>query len=630
MSMARRRLFALAAIAVACSAVAVPAVAEGSTSPTVVIRSVDVGAFPTVAVTVSVPGDVAAGAVQITENGYPVQVLNRRSLIDAGGTLQIVLAIDTSNSVHGVPLASAVEAATAFIQGLPTGVGVGLVTFSDRARVVSPIAVDHAAALQALASMTKTRSGTALYDGLATSAGLFSIPAQRSIVLLTDGANTTGGGDLAAATAAATDVHAAVYTVGLGASVDTPVLQQIADSTNGTYTPAADVDLISIYQGLAKELSNQYVIQYRSHAAGGVQLTIGAQVGTGPVNQAFVQAPRLGPPPPASPVARFLASGWGMASLLALFFLVALTIGLMLAGSGIRARRDRDLARRMSVPASPSDPASRPGQGPGAWIPQPVAAAGKVVAEVGGFEPRLERKLERAGVPMSPGEFVAINVSTVALAVILGLVLRSLTAGIVLVLVGAVGPSLFLNRKLHQRLDDMHRQLADVLMILASSMRAGHSFLQALDTVSKEVGAPSGPEFARVVTEIRLGRSPDDALTALAERVGTEEFRWAMMAVNVQREVGGNLAEVLDTLAQTVREREAVRRQIRVLSAEGRVSMWILTAIPPGICLYIARVNPSYMRLLWTTRLGWLMIVVAVVLMSVGFAVARKVVRIDV
>jgi tight adherence protein B len=221
-------------------------------------------------------------------------------------------------------------------------------------------------------------------------------------------------------------------------------------------------------------------------------------------------------------------------------------------------------------------------------------------------------------------------VGVTVLAVIAGAILHSFAWAIALVVLAGAVPSLVLRRKLNKRLDALHAQLPDVLMILASSMRAGHSFLQALDTVSKEVGDPSGPEFSRVVTEIRLGRTPDDALNALAERVGTEEFKWAMMAVNVQREVGGNLAEVLDTLAQTVREREAVRRQIRVLSAEGRLSMWLLAAIPPAICLYITWVNPTYMRLLWTTHLGWGLIVMAMTLMTVGFFVARKIVRIDV
>src|SRR5205823_3067100 len=115
----------------------------------------------------------------------------------------------------------------------------------------------------------------------------------------------------------------------------------------------------------------------------------------------------------------------------------------------------------------------------------------------------------------------------------------------------------------------------------ASSMRAGHSFLQALDTVSKEVGDPSGPEFARVVTEIRLGRTPDDALTALADRVGTEEFKWAMMAVNVQREVGGNLAELLLALAGTFGAIVMVGLAVTAVQANRRRALELLQAHVP-------------------------------------------------
>src|SRR5207249_53083 len=132
------------------------------------------------------------------------------------------------------------------------------------------------------------------------------------------------------------------------------------------------------------------------------------------------------------------------------------------------------------------------------------------------------------------------------------------------------------------------------------------------------------------VAEIRLGRPFDEALNALAERVGTEEFKWAVMGVNVQREVGGNLAEILDTLAETVREREAVRRQIKVLSAEGRLSVKILIAMPFVMALYLTWVNGSYMRLLWTTRPGIILLVGGAVLMIAGAIWAKKMVRIDV
>src|SRR5207247_10935548 len=143
-------------------------------------------------------------------------------------------------------------------------------------------------------------------------------------------------------------------------------------------------------------------------------------------------------------------------------------------------------------------------------------------------------------------------------------------------------------------------QLPDVLTILASSLRAGHSFLQALDTVSKEIPEPAKAEFNRVVAEIRLGRSTEDSLEALADRVGSEDFKWAVLAVNIQREVGGNLAEILDNVSDTLRERAIMRRQVRVLTAEGRLSAYVLGAMPFGIGLYMFAVNREYISLLFT------------------------------
>ena len=210
------------------------------------------------------------------------------------------------------------------------------------------------------------------------------------------------------------------------------------------------------------------------------------------------------------------------------------------------------------------------------------------------------------------------------------LIFRSVLLALVIGAVGAYIPFLLLSRRMKKRLNQLNDQLPDILMTLASSMRAGHSFLQALDTVSKEVGDPAGPEFNRVVTEIRLGRPFEDAMSRLGDRVGTEEFKWATLAINVQREVGGNLAEVLDTLSETVRERDQVRRQIRVLSAECRLSVKILIALPFLIALFMTWSNMSYMRLLWTTKPGLIFTAVAVVLMVIGAIWSSRVVKIDV
>jgi tight adherence protein B len=196
--------------------------------------------------------------------------------------------------------------------------------------------------------------------------------------------------------------------------------------------------------------------------------------------------------------------------------------------------------------------------------------------------------------------------------------------------VAAVGPRVALKVALDRRADKLREQLPDVLTIMASSLRAGHSFLQSLDTVAKEISQPARDEFARVVAEVRLGRPVEDSLEALADRVGSADFRWAVLAVNIQREVGGNLAEILDTVSDTLRERAMMRRQIKVLTAEGRLSAWVLTLLPIGIGLYMFSVNPDYIGVLFTDRLGWVMLGVAVVLMGLGILWMRKIVDIDV
>jgi tight adherence protein B len=191
-------------------------------------------------------------------------------------------------------------------------------------------------------------------------------------------------------------------------------------------------------------------------------------------------------------------------------------------------------------------------------------------------------------------------------------------------------PILVLTFAMRRRLGRLHGQVVDVLMIIASSLRAGHSFLQAMDMVSKEIAEPAAGEFSRAISEIRLGRPIEDALRAMGQRIGSEDFDWAMMAVNIQRDVGGNLAEILDTVGETLRDRQTVRRQVKVLAAEGKLSARILTVLPFFIGLYIAKINPGYLNLLFSTGVGVMMLVTASVLMLLGIFIMRKMVSIDV
>jgi len=332
------------------------------------------------------------------------------------------------------------------------------------------------------------------------------------------------------------------------------------------------------------------------------------------------------------------ASFWGTpAAQIVLAVLVGgavFALGWLLLGTATRAKKDRQIAARMASitgVGTTVQPIGSPSEGSQGWIPERVTKFGRRFADSRGFSDRLDAELESAGVSIRSGEFVVLSVVAFIVGAVLGAAL--LRSGLLALIVGAacgVGPTIVLRMALRKRTEKMREQLPDVLTILASSLRAGHSFMQALDTVAREIAQPAAVEFQRVVAEIRLGRATDDALEALAARVGSADFRWAVLAVNIQREVGGNLAEILDNVADTLRERATVRRQVRVLTAEGRLSAWVLAGLPIAIGIYMYAVNPDYIGLLFTTKLGLFMLGTAVVLMVLGVLWMRKIVDIDV
>lgn len=309
-------------------------------------------------------------------------------------------------------------------------------------------------------------------------------------------------------------------------------------------------------------------------------------------------------------------------------------LGWLLLGTASRAKKDREMAARMAAVSgigAARNPVGEQPEGSQGWIPDRVTKFGTRFANSRGFSDRLDAELESAGVSVRSGEFVVLSVVAFVVGAVIGAAL--LRAGLLGLIVGAacgMGPTVALRFSLRRRTEKMREQLPDVLTVLASSLRAGHSFMQALDSVAREIPQPAATEFQRVVAEIRLGRPIDEALEALAIRVGSPDFKWAVLAVNIQREVGGNLAEILDNVADTLRERAMMRRQIKVLTAEGRLSAWVLVALPIAIALYMFAVSPDYIGLLVTTKLGLFMLGTAVILLGLGVVWMRKIVDIDV
>lgn len=248
-----------------------------------------------------------------------------------------------------------------------------------------------------------------------------------------------------------------------------------------------------------------------------------------------------------------------------------------------------------------------------------------------GYEAAIGTKLELAGWPLRASEFLAIRTAAGLSGVVVGAgLLRSWFFTLTLGVVGAYVPQLLLARGIDQRVNAFAEQLPETLYLLAASIEAGQGILQGMDAVARRSTPPTSTEFTRVLAEVRLGTSVDEALGNMSDRVKTEEFGWVVLTMNVQREVGGNLASVLRTLADTIRERDQLRRQVKVLSTEGRVSGLVLGALPVVVAFFLLLTNPGYIGVLVAGTVGRVAVLLCLALMALGAVWIRRIVTIEV
>jgi tight adherence protein B len=254
------------------------------------------------------------------------------------------------------------------------------------------------------------------------------------------------------------------------------------------------------------------------------------------------------------------------------------------------------------------------------------------VARTGQIERALDGRLEAAGLPLRTAEWMLLHVGVaVGISLTLLVVARGeLIAAILGLVIGLTLPWLFLAMARTRRETRFLSQLPDTLQLLAGSLAAGYSLPQAMDSVARETRAPISTEFSRALIEARLGLLPEDALDGIAARTGSRDFSWIVMAIRIQRDVGGNLAELLATVAETLRERERLRRQVSALSAEGRLSGWILGGLPVVFAVYLTTVRPEYIAPLYTTPMGWVLLTIGVVSLAVGAVWMAKVIKVEV
>jgi tight adherence protein B len=249
-----------------------------------------------------------------------------------------------------------------------------------------------------------------------------------------------------------------------------------------------------------------------------------------------------------------------------------------------------------------------------------------------GFADRIAAHLARADVKLTSGEYVILNFTSILGFFLIGYLLfhKNLFLGIAAGVAGFYAPSIYLKIQQRRRLNAFNNQLGDTINLLANSLRSGYSLLQSMETVSRELPRPISVEFARVVREIGLGLSNEQAMNNMLRRIQSDDLDLMLTAVNVQHEVGGNLAEILEIIGYTIRERVRIKGEIRVLTAQGMISGYVISFLPVALSLILYLMNPDYMGAMFQELCGWIMIGVAVTGIVTGFIAVQKIVRIEV
>jgi tight adherence protein B len=590
---------------------------------------------------------VPAEAFAVTENGEPIEGLQVAPVVEEEEPppSTVVIAFDVSGSVEGEPIAAARAAARAFVETVvPQGIEVGLVPFGSEATVAVPPTADLVALTSAIDDL-EIAGNTALYDAIVVAAGqLEGREGERTIVLFTDGADTASTAELDAAIAATAAAGAPLVNVALiTPDQDPEVLGALAEGTDGQLLAVDELDeLEGAFAQVARSLTSQYVLRYSSELLSeelDLSVIVDHEGQQGRIDAVLLN-PRetfeAAPAPTPTPVEVSEPGQLGEPMVLAValftaFLALALVFSVLFVPRADRAAA-RTLQRGVTMIQRGDGNRARPATGMSASsLGRAAMDLVERVPKPEGYDDRLQIEIDRAGWQLRATEFTTIRVVTTfgGLAVLWALT-GSVLFGLVGGVLGFLGPGLFLSSAKTRRQAKFMKQLPDTLQLLAGTLKAGYGVLQAIDTVVREVEEPTSTEFQRALTEARLGLPLEDSLGDMAERVDSDDFRWVVVAMNIQRQVGGNLAELLETVAETLRGREQVRRQISSLSAEGKLSASILIALPFVILGYLLLVNPTYLAPLFTNTIGLMMVGGVTFLMLVGVIWIRRLIDIDV
>lgn len=637
---------ALAGVVLALLALFTVPAAGAQAVPDAEIVRTDLSEFPTVRLSVALSGEAAETAldaddVVVTENGEEIEA-EVQALSD--DTLDVVLAIDVSGSMAGEPLAQAKVASLQFIDELPDNARVAVVSFGNEADLVSGFTTNRDSSRDAVNALS-SGGETALYDAVVLSSQQVSASdATRSAVLvLSDGGDTISETDLEGAAGSLDGTETDFFAVSLqSGEADEVALNTLADAAEGSVVPATDPDaLAAAYVDLGQRIANQYDIVFES-VTEAPTATFAVTVGdTGSEASIEVALPdRAGGGAPTETTTEGAAldieplTGEGEAGVLeqdwALWFgalLMAVALGII--AYVVLPEMNRPQRRSLRSDEAVIDDDTGFGERFVGSVRETATRFSEQAVDRSEQRATIDFALDRAGLVMRAGEFVA---AVIGVAIVAGFLLFLLMGPVGLalgVLVPILGAPTLLKLLAKRRNAKFADQLSDTLLLIAGSLRSGFGIGQAMDSVAEEMEDPMGAEFGRAVLETRLGRDMEDALDGIAARVQNEDFEWVIDAMRIHRQVGGDLAQILDKVSETIRARNRLRRQISALTAEGRMSALVLGLLPIGMAFVLYSTNPDYLGKLFEDTAGWIMVGVAGGLLFTGILWLRKLIDVE-
>jgi tight adherence protein B len=576
---------------------------------------------------------LSVGQVGVSENGGDVA---RLSVVPAGAAGQrgfgTLLVIDASDSMAGRPIQGAMAAARAFAGRRNQNQQLGVMIFNDETKVLVPFTTDGADIAAGLARKPPLAHGTHIYDAIDNALSLIDRQGLKvgTIVLLSDGDDVGSKLDPQVVRKRLEDSNVRVFSVGLrSGAFEADALRSLAQVSNGSYTEASTSgSLAGIYDTLGFRLANEYLLNWLSMEKLGKRVRVAVRVeGYGAPVRAGYRSPAI-VHEVAAPYNDSLTDKIVQSSITMLILVVLIVALIWFALSSWFRKPGATLQLRLSqyVTFSNEERERR------AELRQLLGEKGRSERSVAQWRwwRVFSEEVELADIQMSPGR---IAFWTALAGVAVGLVLVAITGFGLAILIGLGAPlvtRMIVKIKLSRKRAAFGDQLPDNLEVLASALRAGHSLVGAMSVVVDDAPEPSRTEFKRVIADEQLGVPLDEALGTTVTRMANKDLDQVALVASLQRDTGGNSAEVLDQVVENIRNRQELRRLIKTLTAQGRMARWIVSLLPVALFFAIWALNPSYIRPLWAEMPGQAFLVLGAIMVVTGSLVIKKIIDIKV